>query len=373
MRLVPSIALLLCACSVAQRARPAQPSTADDPPMSPAVVSALTPVTQASHATSPPRALTPADIAARAFPSIVTIRTADSLGTGFVVRPDGWIATNLHVIVGGSRVSVTFRDGRELDVVDVIATSTDHDLALVRVQASDLPTLPLGDSDAIRPGDPIVAIGNPMGLENTVSNGLVSARRQVDEGDNAFEVLQVSAPIAPGSSGGPLFNERGEVIGIATAILESGQNLNFGVPATYLSSLMRQPSPVGFREFAKRFAQARHPAAPRTRRSVPRHPVTILDGCSIETQQLVAKMLGEAIEVGAPIYNEGKAAACYHVYDGAASDLLRKLPRTCKGPARALADAQKRAMSLPDSSAKAWTMRDAFDGLLEVIVRKHQR
>jgi serine protease Do len=136
---------------------------------------------------------------------------------------------------------------------------------------------------------------------------------------------------------------------------------------------MRQPSPVGFREFAKRFAQARHPAAPRTRRSVPRHPVTILDGCSIETQQLVAKMLGEAIEVGAPIYNEGKAAACYHVYDGAASDLLRKLPRTCKGPARALADAQKRAMSLPDSSAKAWTMRDAFDGLLEVIVRKHQR
>ena len=370
---VPLIALALSACTATQQERPAQQSSGVESPISPAAVAAPTPVARVLHTAAPPRALTPADIAARAFPSIVTIRTADSLGTGFIVRPDGWIATNLHVIVGGSRVSVTFRDGRELDVVDVIATSSDHDLALIRVQASALPTLPLGDSDAIRPGDPIVAIGNPMGLENTVSNGLVSARRQVDEGDNAFEVLQVSAPIAPGSSGGPLFNEHGEVIGIATAILEAGQNLNFGVPAIYLSSLMRQPAPMAFREFAKHFAQSRHPSAPKIRRSVPHHPVAILDGCSVEVQELVVKMLGDAIETGAPIYNDGKAAASYHVYQGAASDLLRKLPRTCRGPTKALADAQKRATSLADASAKAWAMRDAFDGLLEVIVRKHQR
>src|SRR6201999_60661 len=98
----------------------------------------------------------------------------------------------------------------------------------------------LGDSDKTRPGDSVVAIGNPLGLENTVSNGLISARRKFDEG---VEVLQISAPIAPGSSGGPIFNDHGEVIGIATAILEEGQNLNFGMPVAYLAPMLKAPEP----------------------------------------------------------------------------------------------------------------------------------
>ncbi|HEY8086240.1 MAG TPA: trypsin-like peptidase domain-containing protein, partial [Polyangiaceae bacterium] len=180
-------------------------------------------------------ALSPADIAARALPSVVTIRTAHTLGTGFLVRPDGWIATNLHVVVGGPRVIVTLRDGRELPILEMLAANPDHDLALVRVEAHGLPILTLGDSDVMRPGDPVVAIGNPMGLEDTVSNGLVSARRKVQ---NGLEVLQVSAPIAPGSSGGPIFNERGEVIGVATAVVEGGQNLAFGMPVRYLTPMI---------------------------------------------------------------------------------------------------------------------------------------
>jgi hypothetical protein len=109
------------------------------------------------------------------------------------------------------------------------------------------------------------------------------------------------------------------------------------------------------------------------KRAVPRHPVALLDGCPQDAQRLVVKMLGEAIEAGAPLYNEGKPAACYHVYDGAASDLVRRLPPACRGAVRALADGQKRAASLEDPVAQAWAMRDAFDGLLDVIARKQEQ
>jgi hypothetical protein len=316
------------------------------------------------------RPLTPADIAAHALPAVVTIRTARSLGTGFIVRGDGWIATNLHVLVGGgARVVVALRDGRELPIVELLAASPEHDLALVRVDARGLPALALGNSDAMRPGDPVVAIGNPMGLEATVSNGLVSARRKVE----GLEVLQVSAPIAPGSSGGPLFNERGEVIGVATALLTGGQNLAFGVPVSYLAPMIDQPAPMPFAEFAALIAHVHDATAPKIRRNVPHHPVSVLDGCPQDAQRLVVKMLGEAIEAGAPLYNAGNPGACYHVYDGAASDLGRRLPPACRGPTKALADAQRRAAALGDPAAQAWAMRDAFDGLLDVVARKQER
>jgi hypothetical protein len=282
------------------------------------------------------------------------------------VRSDGWIATNLHVIVGGPHVKVTLRDERELEVIELLAASPEYDLALVRVQARGLRTVSLGDSDSIRPGDPVIAIGNPLGLEDTVSNGLVSARRKY----NGFEVLQVSAPIAPGSSGGPLFNERGEVVGIATAVLQGGQNLNFGVPIRYLAPMIKQPAPMPFSEFVSLVEQLRRKARPRIERNVPNHPLAILDGCSTQTQKLVVRLLGDAIEAGAPLYNEGNPAACYHMYDGTASEVSRKLPAACKGPAKILADAQRHAAQLADASAQAWALRDAFDGLLEVIARK---
>jgi S1-C subfamily serine protease len=318
-----------------------------------------------------PRPLTPADIAARALPAVVTIRTPRSMGTGFVVRADGWVATNLHVLLGGgARVVVALRDGRELPIVEMLAASPEHDLALVRVDARGLPSLALGDSNAMRPGDPIVAIGNPMGLEATVSNGLVSARRKVDGG---LEVLQVSAPIAPGSSGGPLFNERGEVVGVATAVLTGGQNLAFGVPVAYLAPMIEQPAPMPFAEFVALLAHVHEASTPRVRRSVPHHPLSTLDGCPQEAQRLIVKMLGEAIEAGAPLYNAGNPGACYHVYDGAASDLGRRLPPACHGPAKALADGQRRAAALADPIAQAWAMRDAFDGLLEVVARKQEQ
>ena len=344
-RRVLPLVFVLAACGVAPKSRGPAPVVAGPAPRHP---------------------LSVADIAASALPAVVTIRTTQSLGTGFIVRSDGWVATNLHVVVGSPQVKVTLGDQRVFDVVEVLAASPDYDLALLRVDAKGLPTVTLGDSDAIRPGDPVVAIGNPLGLEDTVSNGLVSARRKVD----GLEVLQVSAPIAPGSSGGPLFNERGEVVGVATALLQGGQNLNFGVPIRYLAPMMKRPAPIPISEFAALVARLRR-SSPSTKRNVPHHPLSILDGCSTQTQRLVVRVLGEAIDAGAPLFNQGNADACYHMYDGAASDLVRKLPPACKGPAKILHDAQEHAAALADASAQAWALRDEFDGLLDVITRKH--
>jgi hypothetical protein len=316
----------------------------------------------------PSTTLTPAQIAARATPAVVSIRSPSVLGTGFVVRKDGWIATNLHVIAGARELVVATTDKHEYPVVDVLAADEAHDLALLRIDAKEMGTVALGDSDVVRAGDSVVAIGHPLGLEDTVSNGLVSAVRVVDP---ALTVLQISAPIAPGSSGGPLFSDKGEVIGVATVYSTKGQNLNFGVPVRYLKALFDVIHPVPLAAFADANAAPAAPAAlPRIKRDVPRHDVAFLSGCTDQDLERAAHIVGEAIEVGAPVYNETHYAACYHIYEGAALDVEKRLPNACSGPKKAMRDGRARAQKLDDPSAQAWAMRDAFDGLLEVIARR---
>jgi hypothetical protein len=121
--------------------------------------------------------------------------------------------------------------------------------------------------------------------------------------------------------------------------------------------------------FALEVARLREQNVPKVDTSFAHHPVAVLDGCSPAARGLIAKMIVDAVEVGAPLYNEGRADACYHVYDGAASDLERKLPHACRGPTAALAEAQTRAASSAGVSAQAWVMRHEFDALLEVIAR----
>jgi S1-C subfamily serine protease len=308
---------------------------------------------------------TPAEIAARSTPSVVSVRTEQSLGTGFVVSQDGLIATNLHVIAGNSDIKVTLSDHREFQVVEIWNGDRQRDLVIMRIQAKKLPVVPLGDSDAIHPGDSIVAIGHPLGLEDTVSNGLVSAVRKLDKG---LTVLQISAPIAPGSSGGPIFNDHGEVIGVATAIMLGGQNINFGVPVSYLKELLKRPAAVNLEAFAAATAERNAPAD--GRRSVPALSVRILEGCSRNSIDLMMKSLADAIDIGAALYDDGNFSGSYHIYEGTASDLERKLATSCQRPAKTLADGRRRAARLADPSEQAWAMRDTFDGLLDVI-RRH--
>ena len=314
-----------------------------------------------------PTPQSPADITAHATPAIVTVHAGDSLGTGFVVRKDGWIATNFHVVRGATDVTVEFSNHHQYPVVEIMNANRLHDLVILRIDAANLPVLVIGDSDRVRPGDSVLAIGHPLGLEDTVSNGLISAVREVHTG---LRVLQISAPIAPGSSGGPLFNDRGEVIGVATAVSTRGQNLNFGLPSKYVSDLVEHPHPISMELFVAAMAAIAEQSAPaRQDRKIPHHPLSVLSGCTDANKQLIFRTLQSAIEVGAPLYNQGNLAACYHIYEGAAADLEQRLPGTCGGPKHALSEGQHRAAKLSEPGDQAWAMRDSFDGMLELLER----
>jgi serine protease Do len=115
------------------------------------------------------------------------------------------------------------------------------------------------------------------------------------------------------------------------------------------------------------------PDLPPVTRRVPNHPLSILDGCSDADLDMLMNGIEDAIDIGAPLYNGGNFAGCYHLYDGAAGDLERKLPPACAGPVQALENGRKRAASLGDASSQAWAMRDAFDGLIHVVERRESR
>ena len=169
-------------------------------------------------------------------------------GSGFVVDKDGTIVTNAHVVEGASSVTVRFEQGGDLIDADVKGVDADSDLAVLKIDPSevnDLTVLPLGDSDDAEVGDPVVAIGNPFGLERTVTTGIVSAlQRQVDapSGFPISDVIQTDASINPGNSGGPLLGAQGEVIGINSQIATGGGQgsvgIGFAVPINTAKELL---------------------------------------------------------------------------------------------------------------------------------------
>jgi S1-C subfamily serine protease len=313
------------------------------------------------------KALTPQDIAERALPSIVLIRGVNSLGTGFVVWQDGRIATNLHVIADTPALEVELPDGRRIGSVEVMAVDEQHDLAVIRIPMRHLPALTLGDSDDAKPGERVVAIGHPLGLGNTVSDGLISAVREL--GPDA-KVLQISAPITEGSSGGPVIDDHGLVVGVAFMVSERGQNLNFAVPVDYLKPLLMSDKATPFVKWAS--AQPRPTAdAPPVKRQIPTFPISMLDDCPLDQMKLVYGKIGEAISLGAPLYNQGNHAACFKIYEGTALDLEQTL-KGCAKVKQAFADGRSRAGALAGDTEKAWAMRDTFDGLVDVLERKVQ-
>lgn len=162
------------------------------------------------------------------------------LGTGFVITADGLIATNLHVIGEARPIKVQLADGKSFDVTAVHAFDRKFDLALVKIEAKDLPVLPLGDSDKINQGQAVVALGNPHGLKHSVVSGIVSGTREID-GRN---MLQLAMPIEPGNSGGPLLDMFGRVHGIITMKSLVTENLGFAVTINSLKPLLEKPNPT---------------------------------------------------------------------------------------------------------------------------------
>ena len=167
-------------------------------------------------------------------------QTIPSLGTGFVISEDGYIVTNNHVVEDVDTIRVAFADGEELDA-EIVGRDPKTDIALIRVKTHHgLVALPLGDSEGVRPGDWVVAIGNPFGLQHTVTAGIVSAKgRNIGQGPYD-DFIQTDAAINPGNSGGPLLNLQGEVIGINTAINPRANTIGFAVPVNMAKEVLPQ-------------------------------------------------------------------------------------------------------------------------------------
>jgi serine protease Do len=190
-----------------------------------------------------------APLVQKAQPSVVTVKAwvnqtnafgrevaqSQGVGTGFVYDDKGYLLTNNHVIENATEIVVKFAGGRELDA-KVVGADKPTDVAVLKVEADDLPALPLGDSRALQVGDWVVAIGNPFGLEHTVSAGILSAKGRTRDDVQGldptgyFNFLQTDASINPGNSGGPLLNLAGQVVGINAAVRANANGIGFAIP-----------------------------------------------------------------------------------------------------------------------------------------------
>jgi hypothetical protein len=373
--------------------------------------------------TGPRTQLTPKDILTQSSAAIVRIEAGDAVGTGFIVDKTGLVATNLHVVAGSEVVKVKLHDGNVYPVMRVVSFNQIRDLALLRIETPrPLPVLRLGDSSSMSAGDEVVAIGNPLGVfTDTVTKGLLSQVRVMCSKDQVehhrrnaarfaelvdklrklqqcvkshpsdlssceayalappeqqelvelqcteeLTMLQFSAAISQGSSGGPLFNLAGEVIGVTTLIVTGGQNINFATPSNYVKSMVASPTQLSMAEFASKTKELSEREGredgPRIQRLVPDHALAIFQGCTAKQIAGAVLAIEQAIDVGAPLYNKGEIEACFRIYEGTAVKFERD--SKCPGISAAFTDGLSRAKTLDTYKEKAWAMRDTFDGLL---------
>ena len=166
------------------------------------------------------------------------------LGSGFIISVDGKIITNYHIIRKAKEILVKLRNKKIYQRVSVVNVDSRKDIAIIKIEADNLLPVQFGDSRKMQIGERVIAIGNPLGLESTISDGLISSIRDTLKG---FHIFQISVPLSPGSSGGPLFNLKGEVIGITTASAANGQSLNFAIPLNDVKPLLFE-SPLHVRK-----------------------------------------------------------------------------------------------------------------------------
>jgi S1-C subfamily serine protease len=199
--------------------------------------------------THPPREISAEEMFKLASPSVALIEvfneSGERLGTasGFVASENGAVITNYHVIRGAYSANAHFQDGSTRSVEGVLGHDPYRDVAVVRVSDVGVKPLTLGDSEHVQVGDKVIAIGSPLALQNTVSDGLVSGIRN--------GVIQTSTPISHGSSGGPFFNTHGEVVGIAVAGISAGENINFAVPINWAKTYLHDSTITSLADLAK--------------------------------------------------------------------------------------------------------------------------
>ncbi len=186
---------------------------------------------------------------------VVLVKTPGGLGSGFIIHEDGYLLTNDHVIAGETEITITVfakgangMDKKTWENVRIIASNAEMDLALLKIETGDkthFPTVPLGDSDELRQGQPVFAIGAPLGLERTVSQGIISLKNRVEDGRM---YIQTTTQINPGNSGGPLFNLKGEVVGVNNMkiVAPGAEGLGFAIPTAIAKLFLRNRDAFAF-------------------------------------------------------------------------------------------------------------------------------
>jgi serine protease Do len=195
------------------------------------------------------------DISAQVGEAVVLVRTPTGLGSGFIIHPDGYVVTNDHVVAGETELNLTFFEGSgkdmrkvQFDKVRIIAASPDNDLALLKIEGAGnrkFKSVPLADFESVKQGTPVFAIGSPLGLERSVSSGIVSLRNRLNSGRL---YIQTTTAINSGNSGGPLFNLKGEVIGVNNMKLSSAgvEGLGFAIPNDTLKMFLKNRDAFAF-------------------------------------------------------------------------------------------------------------------------------
>jgi S1-C subfamily serine protease len=187
----------------------------------------------------------PRDIASRARKATVEIRGYDSTarmvgrGTGFFVSASGLLVTNLHVIEDADSLEIETWDGEVLRAVGLVSADARRDIVALKVAARETEPLPVAFDSVLNPGEAVYVMGNPLGQTGTFSGGMVSAHRVIE----GVSLVQITAPVSPGSSGGPVMNAFGNVVGVTTLMMRQGQNLNYAVPARYLQPMLARSRP----------------------------------------------------------------------------------------------------------------------------------
>jgi S1-C subfamily serine protease len=185
----------------------------------------LSPITGRPQAQNRERSV--ADVVKSTADAVVLVVTSDESGkalkqgSGFIISADGKVLTNDHVIAGARSAMVKLSNGAFFPVDGLLASNQEHDLALIKVAGTNLPTLSLGDVEKLAVGDRVIAVGTPLGLENTVSDGIISAIREI----GGLKWIQTTAPVSHGNSGGPLVNLEGKAVGVVTSFMIGGENL----------------------------------------------------------------------------------------------------------------------------------------------------
>jgi S1-C subfamily serine protease len=314
-----------------------------------------------------------ADVFAKTSPSVVTVTTYNAdgrklgQGSGFVVDKSGVIVTCLHVVADGETVQVQSGDEDAHLATAIVRSDKQWDIALLRVEGLRQSALKLAGPESVRVGAPVVAIGSPLGLGNTLSQGIISGLRpRAGDGD----LIQITAPVSPGSSGGPVLSpSTREVLGVTVSYLTSGQNLNFAVPARFVADQLKtidQPPERKLRDFSAQIKRARAEAK--------KLRAALEEECTEADAAIINRALDQAIASGVDVYNAGDHLACYRIYEGAAYKALFMLSNRSPTAISVLKGALDKADAVEDgagtAATKAWMMRNAFDSIIGVRGRK---